>query len=169
MYLQDDVVGGPPTTIMINRRAVEAGGLMAEDLGFRYFSDARWKTEIARFGDSALIHEPLVEYHQGEHVSLSSEYRGKPEEMDTELFELRRVLRELIPADLYPPPLKTTQQMVVVLRVISALKAGRPLYAFRRALAAPRPQAWLMAIRVALSRYAGSMHVSPRERLLPVD
>jgi glycosyltransferase involved in cell wall biosynthesis len=170
MYLQDDVVGNPPTALLINRRAVEAGGYMIERDGLRYFADSQWEAEIVRHGDSVLIREPLVEWVQGEHLSLTSEYQGKPEEMDAELHLLRGQLRAAIPPDVPAPPLETVRQMILVLRTLSLLKARRPAAALRRALRVHRPAAWWRALRVILRmRYPTRFHDTPREVLLPVS
>jgi hypothetical protein len=170
MYLIDDVVMGPPTTAFINRRAVEAGGVMAEESSIRYYTDSRWLMEVLRHGDSALIHEPLVEYFQGEHVSLSSDVKHRPQQMDDELLELRGLMRDAIPPDVAAPSLATVKQMILVMRAFSQLKAKHPWQALRRAVRAWRPGAWYHVARFVLrKRFPGRFHDTPREILLPVD
>lgn len=167
MYLNDPLVGGPPTTLFLNRRAVDAGGRMVVDSPIRYFADALWKAEIVRHGDCVMVPELLVEYHQGEHASLSSEFRHKPEDLDEEVRALRVLLYEMIPPELNPPPLETALQSSFIFRGLSDLKAFR----FRRAAAlmmsARRPTAWVLAVRVAAFRSLGLrwFRTCPREPL----
>lgn len=169
MYLVDRVTGGPPTGLFINRRVIDAGGLMVIDSKFRYFADSRWIIEMLRHGDSAMINEALVEYHQGEHASLSSEFRERPDDMDVEVLEMRRIMRDAIPSEVNSPSLQTAEQMIIALRAMSQAGAGSFGGALRRALSAPRPWAWWYAIRTILrKRFPARFRETPREILKPV-
>lgn len=169
MYLVDRVTGGPPTGLFINRRVIDAAALMV-DSEFRYFADSRWIIEMLRHGDSAMINEPLVEYHQGAHASLSSEFKGRPEDMDSEVLKMRRIIRDAIPADIEAPSLRTAEQMIIALRALSQARVRNIGGAIRRALRAPRPSAWWYAIRTLLrQRFPARFGETPREILPPVD
>jgi glycosyltransferase involved in cell wall biosynthesis len=159
MYLQDCRVPAP-TSLLVSRRAIEAGALYRQEPGLVYFTDAWWCCSVLRHGDLLLVEKVLAEFHQGAHESLT---QRADEWADAECpLMLQEELRCIAP-DLKPPSLPVVIQMVKCLRALHYMKVGKFAESLRNVRQVWRPYAWFLLARWALSRiFPGSFHVAPR-------
>jgi len=149
MYLQDLDIG-TPTSVLVNRRAIDAGALFEEPPGISSSVDGWWFVRCLRHGDLALLNEALVEIHQGAHETVTSE-TGDDERY--EQFELlRQWLAPMIPLDLRAPDVGSARAMIRLIRAACDVSHGRVLEGIRGALAERDPVAWRLAARWALRR-----------------
>lgn len=159
MYLQDCRVP-VPTSLLVSRRAIEAGALYRQAPGLVYFTDAWWCCSVLRHGDLLLVEKVLAEFHQGAHESLT---KRADEWADDECpMVLGEELRYIDPA-LNPPPLPVVVQMVKCMRALHYVKLGRLAKSVRIVRQVRNPYALLLLARWALSRiFPGRFHVAPR-------
>lgn len=164
MYLQDESGGGVPTQLMARRSAVEQGGAWEVPPGIRTTVDSVWTMKLCRFGDAVIVNVPLVEWHQGEHESVTSAVIDA--ELDAELRTLRRLQREHIPPELNPPSLAVIDQMLRLIRAMHRAKRRKFGSALKLAAGCWHPQAWRLAMEWA-SRQSGRRPISriPKEDL----
>lgn len=151
MYLQDLDIG-TPTAVLVHRRVIDAGTLFEAPTGISSSVDGWWFIRALRHGDLALCNEPLVEMHQGDHNTITSDTNADKRYAQFEL--LREWLLPMIDLSHKPPPLETTQGMIRLIHAACEAAHGRPVAGLRQALAERDPRAWRLAVRWALRRVA---------------
>lgn len=166
MYLQDESGGGIPTQLLARRSAIELGGFWEKPPGIETTVDSVWSINLLRFGDALIIRVPLVEWHQGEHESVTS--RVSDAALDAELSVLRRLQLQHIPPELDPPSLAEVDQMLRLIRAMHRAKQRKLLAALKLAATCRRLPAWRLAVEWA-SRQSGRRPVSRIRRITPDD
>jgi hypothetical protein len=149
MYLQDVDIGIPTQTI-VNRTCIDKGVLFEEYDGLVSGVDIWWFARLLRHGDLVIVNEALVEQHQGEHATVTSNIADAT--LDTEFQTLRELILPLIDPHLDPPPLHVANQSLRLMRALHRLAIRQPRDALRLAATAWHPEAWYLAARWLLRR-----------------
>lgn len=150
LYLQDEVGGGVPTQRMVRRSTVEAGLRWEQPEGIRSCVDALFTLNTFARGDSLIVRAPLVEWHQGDHGTVTGSMAD--EELDAEYAWLRaRQFRAVDPA-LRPPSLRVSLQYLKLVRATARLSRRRFAQAALLAAQAWHPRAWQLAFQWYMRR-----------------
>jgi glycosyltransferase involved in cell wall biosynthesis len=160
-YLQDDVGGGIPTQMMVHRRAIEQGVLFEDHPGLISGVDVPWNIRLRQLGDSLIINLPLVELHQGEHETVTSQIGH--EQLDRELEILLELQRPMIDPSLRPPSVTAVRHMLRVIRAFHRLAKRQPLAALRLSLGTWYPVGWKLGLQWLLrKKFPNRFHNVPR-------
>ena len=163
MYLQDVDIG-MPTQVMVNRRLIDKGILFEESENISAISDSWWFARLLQHGDLLMINEVLVEEHQGEYGTATSNTGAR--KLDAEYQFIRELVRPMIDMRLNPPPLHVTNQSLCLIRAINRLAKRKPHDAFRLATTAWHPQAWWLTGRWLLRRlFPGRFEIVARQAI----
>lgn len=149
MYFQEAGPGQPSLT-MVHRSVVDDGVLFQDVPELVSGFDSDWGARVVSRGDLVLINEPLVNYHQGAHSTITT--RLSEEALDADYVVLRRRYLDLMDASLKRPPLATVVEMLMLIRAANRLKKRRFSSAVRLLIHARRPHAWWLAFRWSLQQ-----------------
>lgn len=162
MYLQDVDIG-IPTQALVNRTCIEKGVFFEDHEDLVSGVDTWWFARLLQYGDLLLFNESLVEQHQGEHETVTSNIADAT--LDAEFRTLRELILPLIDPRLDPPPLHVANQSLCLMRALHRLAKRKPRDALRLAATAWHPQAWYLAARWLLRRsFPGRFELVPRDR-----
>jgi glycosyltransferase involved in cell wall biosynthesis len=159
MYLQD-CPAGQPTQVMVHRKAIERGALLADVPGIIVSVDALWNCDVLKHGDLLFVNRVVAEHHQG-HETTSSGYTA--DELAAEYpIVLRRELENIDPS-LKPPRLDIALGMVRCIRVLHHFKNRNVLAGLRVAAQVRHASSCLLAARWVVNQaFPGVLHAVPR-------
>ncbi len=143
MYLQDDVGGGVPTQMMIRKSVIDKGVSWDRPEGIVSCVDSVFSMNVLRHGDSLIVRAPLVEWHQGDHESVTSS--TSEAELDREYALLRALQLKAIDPALHPPSLRVSLQFLKLIRATNRASRRKFGQALSLAAQAWHPQAWALA------------------------
>jgi hypothetical protein len=152
MYMLDEACWGRPTSQLVHRSLIEAGVVFEQPEGIVSMVDSWWNARVHVHGPILVYNEPLVEWHQGAHDSISSTLSF--EQLTAEFLLFRRMILPLVPGRMAPPPLPTVEMMVLLVRAFTQLR-HRQARAIKLLIAGVMaPQAYGLAIAWLLRRWA---------------
>jgi len=100
IFLYDRWNGRTPQHMMIRRSAIEAGAVMPEDEKYQVPVDWIWFSRVLDHGDYVMLADVLVEQHEGEVSSVTSNARADELAFDEELQGAYYDIWEETPEDL---------------------------------------------------------------------
>ncbi len=150
MYLQEEIGGGVPSQLMVRRDVLEKGVFFEDHPQLKSGVDAFWVARVLQHGDSLIVNQPLVEFYQGGHESVTSSMTD--EALDAEFRVLRRIQLPMIDPSLHPPSLATIDQMLNLIRAANRFSKRNIGGAIPLILRSWRPSAWLLFFRFLRNR-----------------
>jgi glycosyltransferase involved in cell wall biosynthesis len=145
MYILDEACWARPTQQMVHRSVVDAGVLFEKAPGISHLYDSWFNARVHARGATLVYNFPLVEWHQGQHESLTALITE--DQLIGELMAFRRLLFPLVPKDKKPPDLRSVEKMLIAIQSFIYLRHMRLRAAISTAIGACDPRAYGMAIR----------------------
>lgn len=123
MYCAENTGGAMPSQKMIHRRVLEQGVGMEQVPGLRWMVDSWFNVKIAECGDLVIYREPLVEWHQGDHITETNALSDAEKGAENMLF--RNLLWEKISDHSRLPPPSIMNQMMFLQQAVLHVKQRR--------------------------------------------
>jgi hypothetical protein len=151
MYILDEAGWARPTEQMVHRSIVDLGVLFEEAPGIKGLYDSWFNARVRARGATLVYNLPLVEWHQGQHETITS---GLTEDhLTAEFLAFRRLVLPMVPKDRHPPNLKSVESMVMVIRALTDIRNGEFGKAIRVLFHIRDPRAYFMTVRWVLRQY----------------
>jgi glycosyltransferase involved in cell wall biosynthesis len=148
MYILDESGWAGPSQQMVHRSIVESGILYEEALGIKTLFDSWFNARVWARGGTLVYNAPLVEWHQGQHKTITSSLTEG--ELTAEMVAFRRLVLSLIPKGQNPPALKTVEDMVAIVRALRNIRYMRFQEAIPVFTSIWDPHAYIMALNWSL-------------------
>jgi hypothetical protein len=136
---------------MLHRSVVDAGILFEKLPSIPNLYDSWFNARVHARGAALVYNSPLVEWHQGQHETLTS--TTTDEEFTAQFLAFRKLVLALMPKELKPPDLKRVESMVLVIGALNHVRCMRFRAALRVAVGVWDPRAYSMAIRWLLRQF----------------
>lgn len=163
MYLNENTEGARPSQKMIHRSVVERGVLMEQPPGLRWMVDSWFNVRTAACGDLLLYRKPLVEWHQGRHVTETD--ATSEIEQEQELLTFKNLLWKLIQDRTALPPPALIRQMRYFQLALLLIRRGKwsEGYTLLKRVKSPRAY-WIMSQwalhNISKGRYARARRIT---------
>jgi hypothetical protein len=151
MYILDEACWALPSQQMVHRSVVDAGILFEKLSSIRNLYDSWFNARVHARGAVLVYNSPLVEWHQGQHETLTS--TTTTDDFTAQFVTFRNLVLALVPKQLKPPDLKSVEGMVMVIRALNHLRFLRLRKALSGAIGVWDPRAYIMAIRWLLRQF----------------
>jgi glycosyltransferase involved in cell wall biosynthesis len=151
MYVLDEACWARPSQQMLHRSVVDDGVLFEKLSCISTLYDSWFNARVHRKGAVLVYNSPLVEWHQGQHETLTS--TTTEDQLAAQFLAFRKLVLPLVPKDLEPPALKSVEGMMMVIRALSHLRGLRFREAIRTAPWIWDAEAYRLAIRWLLRHY----------------
>lgn len=120
MLFMEDVGGARPSELMLRRELVDAGIWMEEKHGLSVMVDSWWNARLRVAGSSLSLNRALIEWHQGEHESVTS--LSGEEGLDSEMLLYRKYVLELMQENGHGPVRHGSEDLAKLIRGLHALR-----------------------------------------------
>jgi len=151
MYILDEAGWAPPTQQMVHRSVVDAGVLFEKPPGVNTLYDSWFNARVNARGPTLVYNLPLVEWHQGKHETTTSAITG--DALTAEFLAFRELVFPLVPKDRKPPPLKSAEGMIRIVRALNRLRWLHVWNGIRSAASVRDARAYKLAIDWFLRKY----------------
>jgi glycosyltransferase involved in cell wall biosynthesis len=151
MYLLDEACWARPSQQMVHRSVIDAGVLFEDPPGISHLHDSWFNARVHARGAALVYNSPLVEWHQGEHESMTSVITA--DQLNDEFIAFRKLILPLVLKDKKPPNLHTVEGMVMVTQALANLRGKRFGAAFSLMARVWDPRAYWLALRWLLRQY----------------
>lgn len=159
MYLQD-CHAGVPTQVIVHRKAIEQGALLADTPGIVSSVDALWNCEVLKHGDLLFLNRVVAERHQGHETTTSGLTAGQL--ASEHPIVLRKELENIDPM-LKPPPLRVALGMAKCIGALYEFRNRRFAAGLRLAWSSGSLKAWMLTARWAGNQtFPGRWHAVRR-------
>lgn len=155
MYLQDDVGGTVPSSIMMRRSLVHRGVLFENNRHIPTAIDSLFKAKALTQGDLVHIDKQLYVKSGANTSSITGSLDWHV--LDSEFLILREIIAPLIAPRLHPPPLPVVKGQVILIRALHRLKYGFYREGFQMLLSVHNPQSWLLTMEWVTRRLFPSL------------
>ena len=164
MYLLENTGGAIPSQKMIHRRVFDRGIMMEEPPGLSWMVDSWFNVKIATCGDLVLFKQPLVEWHQGSHETVTQASTDREQERELHLF--REMLWEEVRDHAKVPSPEVMTQMTYIPRSLMRFKRMQWKRAFRLLSRVKHPSAYAIFAHWMLHRLTkGRLSKGKRQRM----
>ena len=151
MYLLDEACWARPSQQMVHRSVIDAGVLFEEAPGISHLCDSWFNARVHARGAALVYNSPLVEWHQGEHETMTSVFTT--DQRNDEFIAFRKLILPLVPKEMKPPNLRIIEGMVIVTQALANLRSKRFGAAAGAITRVWDPRAYWLALRWLLRQY----------------
>lgn len=151
MYMLDEACWALPTQQLVHRSVVDAGVLFERPCGIKTLYDSWFNARVHSRGAALVYNAPLVEWHQGQHETTTSEVTE--DDLTVEFLALRKLILSLLPRAVKRPDLRSVEGMVKLVRALKQLRSMRIEGAIRSAASVRDATSYRLALGWLLRQY----------------